>query len=151
MNWKELFKKWWFWIIVIVLINEFRFLIWGGFGLPPKWSSPNCGPEHRFKFDVTINSKEDVINFLKEYDGKIHDKYGNSILELDHFNVEFSREEVNWEKVESSVKISINGALLFYKKVYTLNYYEPFRCQAHKQTLKVTNDGYVSIYRCCGF
>ena len=149
-----------FLIIVIGLfaINESRFLIWDGFGIPPKETSPNCGPENRYKFDVTIGSKQDFVNFLENYDEKILDQYGNKLVRLDNFKdieldmnyTEISQAEVDWEKVESSIEISTNSALIFNKRVYILDY-NPYGCKPNqKHTLKVTDDGHLSVYGCCG-
>ncbi len=146
-------------VLIIFLANESRFLIWDSFGKPPKGTSPNCGPTGEYDFDVTINSKQDFINFLKEYDGKILDKYGNNWVRLDNFKEasksgdfnevrdRLSNVEVDWDEVLSAVEVESNGAILFHQKVYILNY-NPFTCSGF--TLKATESGKVSVYGCCG-
>jgi hypothetical protein len=105
------------------------------FGAPPKGTSPNCGPEDRYKFNVTINSKEDFINFLKN-------NIINQSVELDNFK-DRPEGSVNWDKVLTSLKTErIDG-----KTIYVLNY-NPATCSGF--TLKMTIDGYVSVYGCCG-
>lgn len=121
------------------------------FGAPPKGTSPNCGPENRYKFDVTINSKEDFVNFLKTSEGKILDQYGNNYVQLDNFkNInqgmnyeDIKSAEVDWDKVLSEVKTENAG----FKTIYVLNY-KPSTCSGF--TLKMTTDGHVSVYGCCG-
>ncbi|KKR29889.1 MAG: hypothetical protein A3A96_01465 [Candidatus Zambryskibacteria bacterium RIFCSPLOWO2_01_FULL_39_39] len=112
------------------------------FGASPKGTSPNCGPEDRYKFDVAINSKEDFINFLKTSEGKILDQYGNNWLKLDNFK-DKPGGDVNWDKVLSSVDTENIGG----KTLYVLNY-NPGTCSGFK--LKMTGDGHVSNYGCCG-
>ncbi|MEE8167933.1 MAG: hypothetical protein V3T58_03560 [Candidatus Hydrothermarchaeales archaeon] len=105
------------------------------FGAPPKGISPNCGPEMRYKFDVTIDSKDDFVDFIKN----------NEIdpwVKLDNFKNE-QRGEVNWDRVLGSIKTDKIGS----RTVYALDYY-PSECSQH--TLKMTNDGHVSVYGCCG-
>lgn len=114
------------------------------FGAPPKGTSPNCGPEDRYKFDVTINSKEDFINFLKTHEI-------NQWVRLDNFKKinrsmnyeEFKSVEINWNKVLSEVKTENAG----FKTIYVIKY-NPVTCSGF--TLKMTNDGHVSVYGCCG-
>jgi len=124
------------------------------FGAPPKGTSPNCGPENRYKFDVTINSKEDFVNFLKTSEGKILDQYGNNWVELGNFkNIEqgmnysdIKSAEVNWNRVLDFIKIEKIGS----RTIYSIEYTPTFCSPAQKFTLKMTNDGYVSVYGCCG-
>ena len=103
------------------------------FGEIPKTYSPNCGPENRYKFDVEINSREDFVNFIKK-------NQIDAMVSLDNFK---EKDEVKWGNVLNAVKIGdLNG-----RKVYSLDY-KPLDCQSY--TLKITNDGYVSVYGCCG-
>lgn len=112
------------------------------FGALPKGTSSNCGPENRYKFYVTINSKKDFINFLKSSEGKIQDKYGNNWVKLDNFKDKPSG-DVNWSKVEDSISTTKVGS----RTIYVLNY-NPNRCSGF--TLRMTNDGHISNYGCCG-
>lgn len=105
------------------------------FGAPPKGISPNCGPEVRYNFDVSINSKDDFVDFIKN--NKIDPR-----VRLDNFKDE-PQGEVNWDKVLGSIKTDKIGS----RMVYSLDYY-PIECSGY--TLKITNDGHVSVYGCCG-
>ena len=108
------------------------------FGASPKGASPNCGPEDRDKFDVTISSKEDFVSFVKTQEI-------NQWVRLDNFKDEPSG-EVNWNKVIDLVNTERIGGRTIYSIEYT-----PSDCSpAQKFTLKITNDGYVSVYGCCG-
>ena len=136
-------------IIVIVIVGLSSFFLKSPFnlsgdpfGASPKGTSPNCGPEDRYKFAVAINSKEDFINFLKTSEGKILDQYGNNWLKLDNFK-DKPGGDVNWNKVVSSVDTENIGG----KTIYVLNY-NPAMCGGF--TLKMTSDGQVSNYGCCG-
>lgn len=108
------------------------------FGSPPKGTSPNCGPEYRYEFDVTINSKDDFVNFIKNNEI-------NQWVRLDNFKDQ-PEGKVNWDKVLSEIKIEkIRG-----RTIYLLDY-TPSDCSiSQKFTLKITNDGHVSLYGCCG-
>jgi len=105
------------------------------FGAPIISSSPNCGPEDRYNFNVSINSKEEFVDFIKV--NKI-----NQWVKLDNFRNGFDG-EVNWSKVISNVKVQRAG----FKKIYILDY-NPDTCSGF--TLKMLSDGQVSIYGCCG-
>lgn len=105
------------------------------FGSPPKGTSPNCGPEYRYKFDVTINSKDDFVNFIKN-------NQINQWVKLDNFK-DNPEGNVNWNKVLTAIKTEKIGS----RTVYVLDY-NPQSCSGF--TLKMTNDGYVSVYGCCG-
>jgi len=143
-------------IVFLISMNESRFFIWNGFGSPPKGAGMNCGPENRYKFDVTVNSKQDFVDFLKNYDGKILDQYGNNWVSLDNFKddvrpgmnyTDIKNAKVNWNRVLSAIEVSWNGALFLHQKVYILKY-TPAGC--YEFTIKVTESGFVSVYGCCG-
>ena len=105
--------------------------------------NPNCG-EDRYKFDATINSKNDFVNFIKTHEI-------NQWVKLDNFkninqgmNYEDIRSaEVDWDKVLASINTEKIGS----KTVYVLNY-NPVMCGGF--ILKMTNDGRVSVSGCCG-
>lgn len=144
MKKKRLFTS----IIIAIVVIAFGFYIvkysLDPFGASPRGTSPNCGPEDRYKFDVTINSKEDFVNFLKTNEI-------NSWVRLDNFkNINQSMNyqdiksaEVDWNKVLSEVKTENAG----FKTIYVLKY-NPYACSGF--TLKMTTDGHVSVYGCCG-
>ncbi|MBI2507767.1 hypothetical protein HYV89_02330 [Candidatus Woesearchaeota archaeon] len=141
-------KKLFYAIIIVSIIavigfgyNILRYSL-DPFGAPPKGTSPNCGPEDRYKFEVTINSKEDFVNFFKSSEGKLLDQYGNKWVKFDNFR-DSPQSEVNWNKVLSEVKTKNTGI----KTIYVLKY-NPFTCSGF--TLKMTSDGHVSVYGCCG-
>lgn len=130
-------------VISLFIINELRFIFWGGFGLPTKGAFPNCGPEQIYKFDVKIESVDDFISFLQEK--QVSDGLGWQ-FKLDDFR-DPPPSEINWDKVRSAVTASSNGAFIFRQNVYTLKY-RPSGCSGY--TLKATSSGIVSIYGCCG-
>jgi len=144
---------------IIVVLSIIGILLLAGcaslsdpFGSNPKGTSPNCGPENRYKFDVTIESKQEFINFLQSHDGEILDQYGNNQFRLDNFKdikqgmnyTEMQSAEIDWDNVMDAIKID----KVFRRTIYILDY-NPFMCSGY--TLKMTNDGHVSVYGCCGY
>jgi len=126
------------------------------FGAFPKGTSPNCGPENRYKYDTEINSKDDVVNFLKENRANIVDDRGNRWLYLDNFKEQppekfndyeqikgFQAQEPDWQKVTDAIQIT----QVYGRTVYVLEY-KPIEC--HTYTFKITNEGHASNYGCCG-
>jgi hypothetical protein len=51
---------------------------------------------------------------------------------------------VNWERVRNAVVTQTAQGRTIYSLVY-----EPLRCPEQRFTLKMTNDGHVSLYGCC--
>jgi len=107
------------------------------FGAPPKGTSPNCGPEDRYKFNIAINSKNDFVNFIKNNQVNL-----GAWVRLDNFK-DRPNGDVDWDKVLASITPERIGG----KTVYVLNY-NPATCSGF--TLKMTDDGHVSNYGCCG-
>lgn len=105
------------------------------FNSPPKGTSPNCGPEHRYQFNVTIDSKQDFVEFIK------NNEIDKREVRLDDFKDENG--EVDWEKVSGAVKTQRTMSGTIYSIEYT-----PLYCSLY--TLKMSNDGQVSLYGCCG-
>lgn len=106
------------------------------FGAVPKGSSPGCKPEDRYKFMVRIDSKEDFIRFIRDN--------GLNHVELTNFK-DADTGMVDWERVSRAVKVKSIGE----RTVYILRY-NPHPWVCSKYTLKMTDDGYVSVYGCCG-
>ena len=131
-------------IIVIVLGLYFSKYSSDPFGTPPKGVTYNCGPEDRYRFDVTINSEENFVGFLKTHEI-------NDWVRLDDFKIidedmdyaDIQSAEVDWNNVLKEVKTERLG----FKTVYVLDY-NPHTCSGF--TLKMTDDGHVSVYGCCG-
>ena len=152
-------------IIIILLIIAFSFLvacskeIASPFGPNPIGVAPNCGPEMRDRLNALILSKEEFINFLQTNKDTIVDKYGNNLLRLDNFkkiepsmNIsEIESLPIEWGSVRDYVQTEVlktyiaDGAIL--RQVYVLNY-KPYGCGNY--TLKMTSDGFISVYGCCG-
>ena len=133
-----------YWIIIVVIVTIGASLILfkfpfnfnsDPFEAPPKGTSPNCGPEDRYKFDEAINSKDDFVNFIKNNET-------NQWVRLDNFK-DAPNGEVNWNSVLTATIIEKVGS----RTIYVLDY-NPQYCSGF--TLKMTNDGYLSVYGCCG-
>lgn len=117
------------------------------FGSQPLGTSLNCGPEDRYKFDSTINSKKDFVDFIKNNEI-------NQWVSLDNFRenaTEYPQGEIDWGQVLVSVKTEKVGD----RNIYLIDYNsisvgENFINSCSGFTLKMTNDGHVSVYGCCG-
>ena len=123
-------------ITIVVIASGFYTIKYSldPFGAPPKGTSPNCGPEHRYKFDLLIKSKEDFLGFVK-----------NNDIERFYLNNKYIdwKNKLNWEEIKNSVTTSTIGD----RDVYSvrINYY-----QGCSEDFKMTNDGHISLYGCCG-
>lgn len=109
------------------------------FGSPPKPAEFNCGPEERYKFDVTIASVSEFVDFLKN-------NLISDWVRLDSFR-DSPEGEVDWDAVSAAVTSEKVGS----RQVYSLEYIpegHPSPCSAF--TVKMTSDGHVSVYGCCG-
>jgi len=85
-----------------------------------------------------MNSKDDFVNFIKNNEI-------NQWVRLDNFK-DAPNGEVNWNRVLEFIKIEKIGSRTIYSIEYT-----PSDCSpAQKFILKMTNDGHVSVYGCCG-
>jgi hypothetical protein len=104
------------------------------FGAPPLPAEFNCGPEERYEFDATIASAEDFAAFLEGHE------IGDWV-KLDSFKDEAG--EVDWDAVAAAVETGQVGGRTVYSLVYV-----PFDCSEY--TVKMTGDGHVSVYGCCG-
>ncbi len=107
------------------------------FTVPAVGTSPNCGPEERYKFDAVINSTDDFLRFLQKHEGKI-----GSWVHLDNFR-EKPKGQIRWGLVEDATKVDRVGE----RTIYTLEFNPEF-CSGF--TLKMRDDGHVSVYGCCG-
>lgn len=103
------------------------------FGAPPRGTSPNCGPELRKKYDIAIRSRDDFAAFLRE--NPIDDQ-----VRLDNFA---EKGKVDWARVAAAVTTSRIGN----RMVYSLDF-NPEHCSGF--TLRMTDQGHVSLYGCCG-
>jgi hypothetical protein len=123
------------------------------FGALPKGTSPNCGPEHRYKFEERIKSAQDFAAFVRIHGLNLKDQYGNRWVRLDDFKrveppmtgTRIMDAPVDWAKVEKAVTEEKSG----HRTVYSLTF-EPLLCPGQGFTLKATDDGHVSLYGCCG-
>ncbi len=124
------------------------------FGAPPKGVSPNCGPEHRYKFQQKIRSATDFASFLKQHAAELVDGHGNQWVRLDNFrgappeakDAPPASGPVDWARVEKAVVVRKAGA----RTLYGLEC-EPMLCPGQHFTVRMTSDGHVSLYGCCGY
>ena len=143
----------WFSVLCILMLPACRLSGGDPFGAPPRGAAFNCGPEYRYKFEVTIRSAREFIEFLKQHGGELADAYGNNWVQLDNFKeiepgmnrAEVEQALVDWEKVLAAVVVEkVKG-----RDIFRLDY-EPYACMGQQFTLKMTQDGHVSLYGCCG-
>jgi hypothetical protein len=123
------------------------------FGAPPKGSSPNCGPENRYQFNNPVSSTRGFVEFIRDHAADIADEHGNKLVQLDNFrpakpgtaSLIPPTTPIDWVKVENAVTTeTVNG-----RKLYKLDF-TPAGCFGQFFTLKMTTDGQVSVYGCCG-
>ena len=106
------------------------------FGSDPKRATLNCKAEDRYKFMALINSKAEFVHFIRN----------NTLARVRLTNFKGAQEgTTDWDKVLSAVKVQKIGE----RTVYILAY-NPYPGQCSRHTLKMTDDGYVSVYGCCG-
>jgi hypothetical protein len=106
------------------------------FERPPRATSPNCGPDERSRQAATLRSRDDFASFLRDHGTSISDW-----IELDDFIADGSA--VDWSRVRAATKTYALGR----RTVYELKF-RPRDCAGF--TLRMTNDGYTSLYGCCG-
>ena len=115
------------------------------FGTPPKGTSPNCGPEYRLKLDIVVSSKATFIDILLNIESHIGDQRIIQWVTFDSFKKKDSA-EVDWKALEEAIKISTVAE----RTIYSIDY-SPYGCSpSQKFTIKITDDGYMSLYGCCG-
>jgi hypothetical protein len=123
------------------------------FGAPPKGVSPNCGPEMRYAFRDKVASPQEFIAFIQRHGDELTDPYGNRWVRLDDYRpapkkagaAELPEGPVDWEKAKTAVVVERVGD----RNVYRLDF-QPASCHGQHFTLKMTGDGHVSVYGCCG-
>jgi len=123
------------------------------FGEPPKGASPNCGPEMRYAFQEKPASAQEFIAFIKRHGNELKDPYGNGLVQLDDFRstprnasgAASTEAPIDWEKATAAVVTERVGN----RNIYRLDF-QPASCHGQHFTLKMTADGHVSLYGCCG-
>jgi len=117
----------------------------------PQPAQPNCDPEYRFKFDGTINSKDDFILFLKthQFQGDLLN-YKPTEDRLIPSNT-YNQNQIDLDKLKTNVEIyKVENSKLSNKKIYILR----IRNQDFNEnwpwmiTVIMSDKAYVSI-RCC--
>ncbi len=137
-------------VLVVIVINESRFLIWGPFGVPEQPSRPNCG-ETRYNFNTKIDSKDDFLIFIKTFENRsinIYEGMPDEDRAREHiaqFIMHFSRTP----EFVSDVKISTSSSLFFKQKLYSITY-ENMGGPCSGMTLEIGENGYTSLKGCCG-
>jgi hypothetical protein len=106
------------------------------FEQPPRGTRPNCGPDERMRFAVTLKSTADFAEFLRTRGRWIDDA-----TQLDDFRD--AAGAVDWTLVAAKTQVSKLGN----RTVYALRYV-PGGCAGYD--LRMTNDGFTSLYGCCG-
>ena len=115
------------------------------FGAPPKGISFNCGPENRLKLDIVVSSKDKFIEILRNIESYVRDHEIRQWITFDSFKKTGST-EVDWKALKAAIKISTVADRTIYSVDYT-----PYGCSpGQKFTIKLTDDGHMSLYGCCG-
>ena len=115
------------------------------FGAPPKGASPNCGPEYRLELDIVVSSTAKFIDILLNIESHVGDHEILQWVTLDSFRKKGSA-ELDLKALEEAIKISTVAE----RTIYSLDY-TPYGCSPNQKfTIKITDDGYMSLYGCCG-
>jgi len=124
-------------IVFIVFLLSACSLSLDPFSIPPKGTSPNCGPENRYKFNVTIDSKAEFVDFIQK----------NEIKWVKLSDFKNPNGEIDWQMVLGAVQ---QERVFGGRTIYSLNFTPYSDCPSKGHTLKMSNDGQVSVYGCCG-
>jgi hypothetical protein len=143
----------WCSVFSILMLPACRLSVGDPFGAPPRGAAFNCGPEYRYKFEVKIHSAREFVDFLKRHGAGLADAYGNNWVQLDNFKdiepgmdrAEVEQTPVDWERVLEAVVVEKVAG----RDIFRLDY-QPYACMGQQFTLKMTQDGRVSLYGCCG-
>jgi len=115
------------------------------FGAPPKGTSPNCGPEYRLKLNLVVSSKSEFMDILLHMERYVADDGIIKWITFDSFKTKGSA-EVDMKALENAIRISNVSQRTMYSLDYT-----PYGCSpSQKFTIKITDDGHMSLYGCCG-
>lgn len=106
------------------------------FEQPPRGTKPNCGPDERKHFVVTLESPADFAAFLRT-----RGRWLDEAIALDNFRN--AAGAIDWTLVAASTQVAKMGN----RTVYALRY-APRGCAGFD--LRMTNDGFTSLYGCCG-
>lgn len=132
--------------IVLVTLIVLHFLL--PYGLIPKLSFPNCGPEKWRLLGMSFHGKEDVITYLQEHELQV--LTGSRLPQLDEITDEeqvFRYDgEVDWQALQQGIQVQQR---LGYQ-VYLVTYHHPACSPGQTYTFKVTSFGWASLYGCCG-
>ena len=125
-------------IVLLLLLNESRFLIWEAYGVPEQPTRPNCG-ETRYKYDVEINSKQEFLNLIESWQNVTSSQVGQEAFYVIQW---FKGRQYNL----NDVSVREAGFLLFREKIYGVYVEEP-KCN---MILEISENGFISVRGCCG-
>ena len=137
--------------LLVCMIPILSYKLFGPFEKPPVGKGGNCDQEHRFRYDTTIKSEDEFIQFLKlrqlegdlpnfesTKDGLIPTNYGKKIIDLN--------------KLKANVETEKSKAIFSNEKIYILR----IKNQDFNETwpwmitIKCSESGHVSIRYCAG-
>ena len=144
-------------LVLILLANEVRFVLFGPFGYPQRPPLPNFG-EVRRQLDSRIGSEEEFVAFLRERSGDLSFSFvvdGRGRLRLDGYKTvspvgeidTIAEAPVDWDRVRAAVQTRWNGSLLFPQKIYSLSYK---RVECQDVTVEISQSGAASDWGSCG-
>ncbi len=132
--------------VILFVLVALQFIL--PYGLVPKLSFPNCGPERWRLLGMNFHDKSDVIAYLQEHE--LQYLTGSCLPQLadipaDQQVTRFDV-EVDWQALEREIEVEQR---LGYK-IYIVTYHHPACSQGQTYTFKVTSFGWASLYGCCG-
>ncbi|MBI2543377.1 MAG: hypothetical protein HYW24_04285 [Candidatus Aenigmarchaeota archaeon] len=138
-------------IVLLFLVNESRFLIWGAYGVPKQPSGSNCG-ENRHNFNTRIESKEDFMNFIATFKNRSLNIY-EGMPEQDREREGMAQNIITFARETESLKdfkVTTTGSLLFKQNLFSITYVNQKSNWPCILTLKISENGYASLKGCCG-
>ncbi len=145
-------------VILILLVNEGRFVLFGPFGYPQRPPLPNSG-EVRRQLDVRLASEDEFVAFIREHPENLPFSFivdGRGRTRLDDYKSvplaggdteKIAVAPVNWDRVRAAVQVRWNGSLLFPQQIYSLSY-NPVMCNG--MHLEISQSGAASDWGSCG-
>jgi len=117
------------------------------FGLCPRPTSPNCGPEHRRWLEIRPQSTADFVQYLREHELELFTS--SQVPRLDALPAGYTfTMDVTVDYEQLAAQIQVEKRLGY--TVYSLSYHPPPCNSSQFYTLKITSLGIASLYGCCG-
>jgi hypothetical protein len=131
--------------VLLALVLVTRFIL--PYGIMPKWSSPNCGPEHWRWLGRSFQSRGEVAVYLQEHAREL---LSGSLAPLPDGSVDWivppSDDVLFGQFSVENIQVERRSGYV----IYSLTFHRPACNPGQSYTFKVTSFGLASLYGCCG-